>query len=305
MASITDQIKEVLAQKEQLEAAIKDIAENKENITDLLSKIDNLVGNEGDIRNSVTELLEKTESIKESINDKMSSSKDYVDDAFNMLKDTISNIENTLNENVNETGSKLETLFKEIAAVKEKIVSKEDYEKEVNKINELIADLAEENNAMSEFLKQSTKDVADIYEEAKALHLKNIEQDEQLAKLKNETASNKTLISTNTKKIREDIDNLQAAHSSQLNHLSSEMKKLKEDVKNEINAGDNSTRAAIERLSDIIDGLLIEDEKVNSRISIVLSELNTKITKLNKRWISAFIPVVICLLALGIVGLIV
>lgn len=301
VVEILNSIKE---QKEKIEKAIGDITTNKDAITDLLAKIEGIVDSEGSIRETITGLLEETDGIKAEISDKISSSKDYVDNAFGVLKDTISNIENTLNENKDETKAKLEKLFNEIVSINEKVTLKEDFDKNINKINDLIAELAEENNSIVEFLTQSKNDIADIYEEAKALHLKNVEQDKEIQDLKKETAANKELISNNTINIREDIDQLKTSHIEQINALSAELKKLKEEGKDN-KSDDATTRSVVERLSDIIDDLLIEDEKVNSRISFVLDELNNKITKLNKRWISAFIPVTICLLALAIVGLMV
>lgn len=301
VVEILNSIKE---QKEKIEKAIGDITTNKDAITDLLAKIEGIVDSEGSIRETITGLLEETDGIKAEISDKISSSKDYVDNAFGVLKDTISNIENTLNENKDETKAKLEKLFNEIVSINEKVTLKEDFDKNINKINDLIAELAEENNSIVEFLTQSKNDIADIYEEAKALHLKNIEQDKEIQDLKKETAANKELISNNTINIREDIDQLKTSHIEQINALSAELKKLKEEGKDN-KSDDATTRSVVERLSDIIDGLLIEDEKVNSRISFVLDELNNKITKLNKRWVSAFIPVTICLFALAIVGLMV
>lgn len=298
---ILNSIKE---QKEKIEKAIGDITTNKDAITDLLAKIEGIVDKEGSINETIAGLLQETDGIKAEINDKISSSKDYVDNAFGVLKDTISNIENTLSENKDETKTKLEKLFKEIVSINEKVILKEDFDKNINKVNELIAELAEENNVILDFLTQSKNDIADIYKEAKALHLKNVEQDKQIQDLKKATAANKELISNNTINIREDIDELKTSHIEQINALSAELKKLKDESKDN-KSDDATTRSVVERLSDIIDGLLIEDEKVNSRISIVLDELNTKITKLNKRWVSAFIPVTICLLALAIVGLMV
>lgn len=291
-------------QKEKIEKALGDITTNKDAITDLLAKIEGIVDNEGSISETIAGLLQETDDIKAEINDKISSSKDYVDNAFGVLKDTISNIENTLSENKDETKAKLEKLFKEIVSINEKVILKEDFDKNINKVNDLIAELAEENNVILDFLTQSKNDIADIYKEAKALHLKNVEQDKQIQDLKKATAANKELISNNTINIREDIDRLQTSHIEQINALSAELKKLKDEGKDN-KSDDATTRSVVERLSDIIDGLLIEDEKVNSRITFVLNELNTKITKLNKRWTAAFIPITICLLALAIVGLMV
>lgn len=302
--NVVEILSSIKEQKEKIEKAIGDITTNKDAITDLLAKIEGIVDNEGSIRETITGLLEETDGIKAEISDKISSSKDYVDNAFGVLKDTISNIENTLNENKDETKAKLEKLFNEIVSINEKVTLKEDFDKNINKINDLIAELTEENNSIVEFLTQSKNDIADIYEEAKALHLKNVEQDKKIQDLKKETAANKELISNNTINIREDIDQLKTSHIEQINALSAELKKLKEEGKDN-KSDDATTRSVVERLSDIIDGLLIEDEKVNSRISFVLDELNNKITKLNKRWVSAFIPVTICLLALAIVGLMV
>jgi chromosome segregation ATPase len=299
-----DILSSIKEQKEKIEKAIGDIATNKDAITDLLAKIEGIVDNEGSINETIAGLLQETDGIKAEINDKISSSKDYVDNAFGVLKDTISNIENTLSENKDETKAKLEKLFKEIVSINEKVILKEDFDKNINKVNELITELAEENNVILDFLTQSKNDIADIYKEAKALHLKNVEQDKQIQDLKKATAANKELISNNTINIREDIDELKTSHIEQINALSAELKKLKDEGKNN-KSDDATTRSVVERLSDIIDGLLIEDEKVNSRITFVLNELNTKITKLNKRWTAAFIPITICSLALGIVGLMV
>lgn len=289
-------------QKEKIEKALGDITTNKDAITDLLAKIEGIVDNEGSISETIAGLLQETDGIKAEINDKISSSKDYVDNAFGVLKDTISNIENTLSENKDETKAKLEKLFKEIVSINEKVILKEDFDKNINKVNDLIAELAEENNVILDFLTQSKNDIADIYKEAKALHLKNVEQDKQIQDLKKATAANKELISNNTINIREDIDKLKTSHIEQINALSAELKKLKDEGKDN-KSDDATTRSVVERLSDIIDGLLIEDEKVNSRITFVLNELNNKITKLNKRWVAAFVPITICLFALGIVAL--
>lgn len=302
--SIPELVNSIIEQKEKLEKAISNIATNSDGIKDLIAKVEGVISNEGGLRSTIDDLFAKTDSIKSEIEEKIKESKDSVEGSFDFIKDTISNIEATLVENNADTKTKLEKIFKDLVSINEKVVSKENYDKDINKINKTLAALAEEDKSIAEFIEQTTKDLVDIREETIALHLKNVEQDKQLQNLKNETASNRSLISNNTKNIREDISRLQSSHSSQINYLSSEMKKFREEVKSEINVGDASTRAAVERLSDIIDGLLIEDEKVNSRISIVLDELDGRITKLNKRWVGAFVPITICLFALGIIALI-
>jgi uncharacterized coiled-coil DUF342 family protein len=145
---ILNSIKE---QKEKIEKAIGDITTNKDAITDLLAKIEGIVDNEGSINETIAGLLQETDGIKAEINDKISSSKDYVDNAFGVLKDTISNIENTLSENKDETKAKLEKLFKEIVSINEKVILKEDFDKNINKVNELIAELAVSNNNCKKF----------------------------------------------------------------------------------------------------------------------------------------------------------
>lgn len=300
--NITESFSSIIEQKEKLENAIANITTNSDNIKDLIAKVEDVISNEGGIRSIVDDLLAKTDSIKSEVEEKLKESKDSMEGSFDMIKDTISNIETTLVENNADTKAKLEKIFKDLVSINEKIVLKENYDKDVSKINKTLASLAEEDKAMSEFLEQANKDLVDIREETIALHHKNIEQDKQIQDLKKATAANKELISNNTINIREDIDRLQTSHVEQINALSAELKKLKDESKDN-KSDDAVTRSVIERLSDIIDGLLIEDEKVNSRISTILDELNTKITKLNKRWVAAFVPITICLFALGIVAL--
>lgn len=301
--NITEIFNSIIEQKEKLENAIANITTNSDSIKDLITKVEGIVSNEGGIRSTIEDLLNKTNSIKSEIEEKIKESKDSVEGSFDMIKDTISNIETTLVENTTDTKAKLEKIFKDLVSINEKIVLKENYDKDINKINKTLATLAEEDKSISEFLEQTNKDLVDIHEETIALHLKNAEQDKQIQDLKKETAANKNLISNNTVNIRKDIDKLKSSHAEQINALSAELKKLKDESKDN-KSDDAVTRTVIERLSDIIDGLLIEDEKVNGRISAVLNELDGRITKLNKRWIAAFVPITICLFALGIVALI-
>lgn len=300
--NITELFNSIIEQKEKLENAITNIATNSDSIKDLVAKVEDVISNEGGIRSIVDDLLAKTDSIKSEVEEKLKESEDSMEGSFDMIRDTISNIETTLVENNADTKAKLEKIFKDLVSINEKIVLKENYDKDVSKINKTLTSLAEEDKAMSEFLEQTNKDLVDIREETIALNHKNIEQDKQLQDLKKETAANKELISNNTINIREDIDRLQTSHVEQINALSAELKKLKDESKDN-KSDDAVTRSVIERLSDIIDGLLIEDEKVNSRISSVLNELDSRITKLNKRWVAAFVPITICLFALGIVAL--
>lgn len=292
----------IIEQKEKLENAIANITTNSDSIKDLIAKVEGVISNEGGLRSTIDDLFAKTDSIKSEIEEKIKESKDSVEGSFDFIKDAISNIEATLVENNADTKTKLEKIFKDLVSINEKVVSKENYDKDINKINKTLAALAEEDKSIAEFIEQTTKDLVDIREETVALHLKNVEQDKQIQDLKKETAANKNLISNNTVNIREDIDKLKSSHAEQINVLSAELKKLKDESKDN-KSDDAVTRTVIERLSDIIDGLLIEDEKVNSRISIVLNELNARITKLNKRWVAAFVPITICLFVLGIIGL--
>lgn len=300
--NITELFSSILEQKEKLENAIANITTNSDSIKDLVAKVEDVISNEGGVRSIIDDLLAKTDSIKSEVEEKLKESKDSMEGSFDMIKDTISNIETTLVENNADTKTKLEKIFKDLVSINEKIVLKENYDKDISKINKTLASLAEEDKSMSEFLEQTNKDLVDIREETIALHHKNIEQDKQIQDLKKATAANKELISNNTINIREDIDELKTSHIEQINALSAELKKLKDEGKDN-KSDDATTRSVVERLSDIIDGLLIEDEKVNSRITFVLNELNTKITKLNKRWVAAFVPITICLFALGIVAL--
>lgn len=288
-SDISGAIESISALKNELAQAMVDIGTNSDKINSLIGSIDGILKNETVLNETIVDLQGKTDSIRDEIMSKL----DESDESLKGINDAIVDIKDSLAQTTTESNEKISSLLKELEAINEKIVNKEDFKKELKKVEQHISSLNTEIDSTLQILSDLGAKVYDLDEEATALHLKNVEQDKRLDELKKGQESNRALISNNTLNIKETIEDLDEMHKKSMQNLADKIA----GVKTALESKSSDNKEAIEKLTTAVEGLLIEDEYLSHRITDVLNTANEKIKKLQDTYVVSQIMLSVSVLA--------
>jgi hypothetical protein len=182
----------------------------------------------------------------------------------NILKEIAEKSSVSIKEVLNQVVSNLENV--ELSLEKEEELAKIESDLTSENINEDI--LIEQLNKFNDFIK----------EEVAAQNKKNVEQDKKMESLKQNIDSNKKYTSNMVKNLKGDIEDLYEVHNGKIDRLT----KRCIEVEKELSQDHMRNNAAILELSNIVEGLLREDEELSDRMNVTLSVLNKKIDLLKK-----------------------
>ena len=172
-SDISGAIESISALKNELAQAMVDIGTNSDKINSLIGSIDGILKNETVLNETIVDLQGKTDSIRDEIMSKL----DESDESLKGINDAIVDIKDSLAQTTTESNEKISNLLKELESINEKIVNKEDFKKELKKVEQHISSLNTEIDSTLQILSDLGAKVYDLDEEAAALHLKNVEQD--------------------------------------------------------------------------------------------------------------------------------
>lgn len=203
----------------------------------------------------------------------------------NILKEIAEKSSVSIKEVLNEVVSNLENV--ELSSEKEEELAKIESDLTSENINEDI--LIEQLNKFNDFIK----------EEVAAQNKKNVEQDKKMESLKQNIDSNKKYTSNMVKNLKGDIEDLYEVHNGKIDRLT----KRCIEVEKKLSQDHMRDNAAILELSNIVEGLLREDEELSNRMNVTLSVLNKKIDLLKKaqhtdRLFTAISIIIVAILAI-------
>jgi hypothetical protein len=203
----------------------------------------------------------------------------------NILKEIAEKSSVSIKEVLNQVVSNLENV--ELSLEKEEELAKIESDLTSENINEDI--LIEQLNKFNDFIK----------EEVAAQNKKNVEQDKKMESLKQNIDSNKKYTSNMVKNLKGDIEDLYEFHNGKIDRLT----KRCIEAEKELSQDHMRNNAAILELSNIVEGLLREDEELSDRMNVTLSVLNKKIDLLKKaqhtdRLFTAISIIIVAILAI-------
>lgn len=203
---------------------------------------------------------------------------------------------NVLKEIAEKSSVSVKEVLNQIVSNLENVELPSEKEEELAKIE---SDLTSENIDEDILIEQLNKFNDFIKEEVAAQNKKNVEQDKKMESLKQNIDSNKKYTSNMVKNLKGDIEDLYEVHNGKIDRLT----KRCIEVEKKLSQDHMRDNAAILELSNIVEGLLREDEELSDRMNVTLSVLNKKIDLLKKaqhtdRLFTAISIIIVAILAI-------